>query len=432
MRAEGYETAAAHFSIPEALQDSAGIPSIRNRFTCFSILNEFTWALDPNARFPDDSIVEVRKDKWFDLNNPHDTAPSPRADVLARRRIIQDYMERVRDADVVVITLGLAEAWFDTKTGHYINVGPYRSMRAKEPDRFEFHLLEYEDVLGAVERIHALLVAHGKPDFRMLITVSPVALGASYSGSDVLIANTYSKAVQRAAVEAFVRRHDDVDYFPSFESVTLSDRMRAWRADQAHASEEIVRLNVLRMLRAYGEEPLDEAVIGTAEEAYALASQARRMFADGDIAGAAAAYAKASAMAPGEALIRFRHADFLVQTKQFKTAIVEARAARNSRRPPADSLYMLGRAYHGAGEHEAAYETLCEALKLDPRRGGLLYLLAKAAAKTGRDVEALHYIDTLIGPLKPGHPVRARALADRERITARIGAAPVSEMLERA
>src|SRR5206468_12443076 len=117
--------------------------------------------------------------------------------------------------------------------------------------------------------------ARGHPDLRMLVTVSPVAMSTTFTGGEVLVANSYSKAVQRAAVEAFVRRHDNVDYFPSFESVMLSDRRQAWRDDQAHASDAIVRLNVLRMIEAYAaEEEEDTSESAVAAKAALAASKA--------------------------------------------------------------------------------------------------------------------------------------------------------------
>src|SRR6201999_3175901 len=97
------------------------------------------------------------------------------------------------------------------------------------------------------------LARHGRPDLQILATVSPVALNSTFTGDDILLANTYMKSALRTAVEVFARSHERVDYFPSYESVTLSDHRRAWAEDEAHVTDEIVRRNVLLMLEAYGE-----------------------------------------------------------------------------------------------------------------------------------------------------------------------------------
>src|SRR6185503_12468341 len=97
---------------------------------------------------------------------------------------------------IVVITLGLAEAWFDHETGLYLNTAPPLQATNRNPDRFSLDVLDYEDILSALERIYGLLSAHGHPDVKVLITVSPVPFKATFSGQDAITANTYSKAVQ--------------------------------------------------------------------------------------------------------------------------------------------------------------------------------------------------------------------------------------------
>jgi tetratricopeptide (TPR) repeat protein len=66
-----------------------------------------------------------------------------------------------------------------------------------------------------------------------------------------MVANCYSKAVLRAVAEAVRLQNAFVDYFPSYESVTLSDRGAALQADNVHPTDEIIRVNTSRMVRAY-------------------------------------------------------------------------------------------------------------------------------------------------------------------------------------
>lgn len=55
-------------------------------------------------------------------------------------------------------------------------------------------------------------------------TVSPVPLYLTFSGEDIIVANTYSKSVLRAVCNAVENSRKRVDYFPSYEAVTLSTR----------------------------------------------------------------------------------------------------------------------------------------------------------------------------------------------------------------
>ena len=78
-----------------------------------------------------------------------------------------------------------------------------------------------------------------------------MALFTTFTDQDVLIANCYSKSVLRAAAEAVVAENDRVDYFPAYESVTLSNRDLAWQDNLHHPQDGIIDLNVSRMVRAY-------------------------------------------------------------------------------------------------------------------------------------------------------------------------------------
>lgn len=65
-------------------------------------------------------------------------------------------------------------------------------------------------------------------------------MSATFSGLDIAIANSLSKSTLRAAAGAFEAAHDDVDYFPSYEIATLSERSFAYAPDCLHVSDQIV------------------------------------------------------------------------------------------------------------------------------------------------------------------------------------------------
>ena len=68
---------------------------------------------------------------------------------------------------------------------------------------------------------------------------------------DIVIANATSKAILRAAAAEFVSRHDDVDYFPSYEMVSYSARELAWRPDQIHVNSNMVSHIVKTFCQVY-------------------------------------------------------------------------------------------------------------------------------------------------------------------------------------
>ncbi len=222
-----------------------------SKFNSFAMLYELRWALDPSARYPEPAVLRLRDDFWYD---PHGTAAMYWADrqkVYAARRTMSEIVARIRDCRVVVLTPGLSEAWFDTLTGHYLNWPTIEILR-RYGDRFRFHVLSYEEIFGTLEEIHALITRYGRPDVQIVTSVSPVPLDSTFRTCDIVTANAYSKAVLRAAVEAWSLAHPNVHYFPSYEIATLSDKPAAWEEDRRHVSQDLVDHIVGVFSRAYG------------------------------------------------------------------------------------------------------------------------------------------------------------------------------------
>jgi tetratricopeptide (TPR) repeat protein len=245
----GFDVATQKLQLPEDVIDRNG-GGLLNNFGVVSIENEFRWALDPDHPFdPASHILEVAPGKYID---PHlSVRPAALDKMIVYRSAVTDVTRLVRDCRVVIMTLGLSELWFDTLTQTYLNRAPLRSLVARHEGRFELHLLDFNDTMRSLNAVIALLRRYCRADQRILLTISPVPLGDTHTGQDVLVVNSYSKSVLRTAAEHIAVAHDHVDYFPSYESVTLSERARAWAADQVHVTLPLTDLNVERMLKAY-------------------------------------------------------------------------------------------------------------------------------------------------------------------------------------
>ena len=222
-----------------------------NKYNTFSILNELSWALDPEAAFPVDSIFQVTESAWFD---PHCTPTLELAgfsETLNRRALMQTVAKRVAHCRGLIITLGLVEAWRDCKTGIYTNSTPIRSALKPDPDRYEFHVTSFVENWESLESIHALLTRYGHPDLRIVITVSPVPLLATFSKMDVVVANTYGKSLLRTVAQEWAAAHENVDYFPSYEIVQNSSREAVWEADLRHVTGAAVEHIMDLFVREY-------------------------------------------------------------------------------------------------------------------------------------------------------------------------------------
>lgn len=135
----------------------------------------------------------------------------------ALERISREIDRRIDDglgiADVVVITLGLTEAWW-LATGGWACQGPAVIGDATH-ELLAPHAVTYDENVANLREIVRML-----GDKQVVLTVSPVPLGRTWTGQDVVVANATSKATLRAAAAAIVAAHDHVHYWPSWEIAT--------------------------------------------------------------------------------------------------------------------------------------------------------------------------------------------------------------------
>jgi hypothetical protein len=112
--------------------------------------------------------------------------------------------------------------------------------------------MSYQECCEVVNKIIALLRKHGKSDQKIIVTVSPVPLARTFTADDIVVANTTSKNMLRVAVNELVSKHKNIDYFPSYEAVTLSTPELAWSSDRRHASDYVVGKVIGEFIRRYG------------------------------------------------------------------------------------------------------------------------------------------------------------------------------------
>jgi hypothetical protein len=245
------ESAAPEFATFQPINKETTGLGFTNKYTTFSILNELRWALDPEAVFPVESIARVTDTTWFD---PHVTPMLELGDfeeTLKRRALMRTATRRIINCRVVIITLGLVEAWRDVQANVYINCTPPLPLLKAQPDRYEFRLTSFAENWATLESIYALLSCYGHPDVRVVVTVSPVPLMTTFSTLDVVVANTYGKSLLRTAAHEWAAAHDNVDYFPSYEIVQNSDRAAVWEADLRHVRGAGTRYIMELFLRSY-------------------------------------------------------------------------------------------------------------------------------------------------------------------------------------
>ena len=131
---------------------------------------------------------------------------------------VRECFERM---DVFVFTLGLTEAWCDLTSGSILPVAPGVIAGLYDPEKTRFINFSFLQILRQFELFLRILQKFrlDRQLPKILLTVSPVPLTATASGRHVLLATTDSKAVLRAVASELQRRHENIDYFPSFEII---------------------------------------------------------------------------------------------------------------------------------------------------------------------------------------------------------------------
>ncbi len=143
----------------------------------------------------------------------------------ALRRDDEAHLRNVRDllaeADVFVFTLGLTEQWIDVESGYTLPSVPGCGHGRFESGRYSFHNASLSDVTQELFSVFELLGTLN-PQLKVILTLSPVPLVASYEAVSAVEATFYSKAVLRLAISEALSRSKkmNVSYFPSYEIVT--------------------------------------------------------------------------------------------------------------------------------------------------------------------------------------------------------------------
>lgn len=269
---ERLEQAGATVTSRNLIIDTLGDGSAReggifNKYTPISILQELKWAAGLE-QYPEAALLPMGADTFFDPYLSAKAGQGSRASLMQRRLGVAQYFAQAFAADVVILTLGLIETWIDAQTGLYLNEAPHPKILARNPARFRFEVLSLEACEAALNEICAILRKNSQPGQRIVVTVSPVPLGRTFTADDIILANMKAKSTLRVAAGRLVDRSTGIDYYPSYEAAMLSDPALSWQADRLHVSDFVVGHIIRTFLQRYGVAAAE--VIDTAAEITAL------------------------------------------------------------------------------------------------------------------------------------------------------------------
>ncbi|WP_267551464.1 GSCFA domain-containing protein [Rhizobium rhizogenes] len=250
----------SELSEAERVKRNFGVFSARygNIYTSRQLLQLFEEAFE--GRVPLEKAW-LRKDGMFvDPYRPQvepDGYETAKAVAEARRRHLAAVRSVFADSDVLVFTLGLTEAWRSKADGSIFPLAPGVTAGSFDPDQHEFINLTLDNVNDDLSLFLKKLKAVN-PRVKVLLTVSPVPLVATYENRSVLVSTTYSKSVLRVAAEQMLSRFDWVDYFPSYEIITGSYAGGLYYEDDYREVNHLGVAHVMRcFVRHYVSQPAD-------------------------------------------------------------------------------------------------------------------------------------------------------------------------------
>lgn len=175
------------------------------------------------------------------------------------RKARQEHLAHVRTMfetlEVFVFTLGLTESWVSRRDGAVYPLAPGVAGGKMDASRYAFVNFTVQETVDDLNEFLSKL-RRVNPASRVILTVSPVPLIATYEPRHVLVSTTYSKSVLRVAAETVSKAHRAVDYFPSYEVITGNfNRGAYFEPDLRSVTDEGVAHVMRLFMQHYSDRP---------------------------------------------------------------------------------------------------------------------------------------------------------------------------------
>jgi hypothetical protein len=192
--------------------------------------------------------VYNKNQEYYDLYLYRKSTPVSYKRLIERRKQIDELYQQLKSSDLVILTLGLIESWYDCEMDVYLNSAPSKFFISESPKRFQFVRLNYAFCLRKLDEIVNIIKDLGIKN--ILLTVSPVPIEISFTKDDVIIANNFSKSVLRNFCEEIYSKYSFVNYFPSYEIIS-SGGVHSMMDDNIHPKKEVIDRVISYMAENY-------------------------------------------------------------------------------------------------------------------------------------------------------------------------------------
>ena len=187
----------------------------------FTVLEQLLWAFENK---------DIEKNTWY--YSPKETATSD-------DQMRQDTLRALNLVDVFIITIGLSEVWYNKINKQVF----WKAIPASEYDETKhgFRVSSVEENTMNLENIYSIIKKH-LPHAKVIFTLSPIPLVATFRNQSCITANSISKSILRVALDNVITKYKDnkdVYYFPSYEIVSQFF-VDPFKDDNRHLKDEYV------------------------------------------------------------------------------------------------------------------------------------------------------------------------------------------------
>ena len=178
-------------------------------------------------------LIEKFKDNFFDPLREHSVGSNISKKTL--EKAIYNHREIskkvFKDSDLLIITLGQNEFWFDSNYNIAWGRTPPSDFR-NDQKRFipqEYTFKQNFDDLNYIIKV----LQSNNPELKIIFTVSPVLQYATFLGEDIITRSFKGKSILRSIISEIVEINKNCFYFPSYEMVMAENRS-SFNADNRH------------------------------------------------------------------------------------------------------------------------------------------------------------------------------------------------------
>ena len=164
-----------------------------------------------------------------------------------RPRIEPDGFATFETMDVFLFTFGLTESWVHREDGAVLQLAPGVAGGEWDESKYVFWNARASEVasdyLLFVDKLRAV-----NPDVRLIVSVSPVPIIATYMPRHALVSNSASKSTLRVACDEVVAQRPEIAYFPSYDLVSFGPNAARYYKDSLR---ELNGVGLSAVMRAF-------------------------------------------------------------------------------------------------------------------------------------------------------------------------------------